>query len=151
GYSLLPDDLRMVVKTFRSVFPGTSIWNTLRGDLLLMGRAEPKPFDLRLVEQRFTRVGPDLLGMGMRHWPAVLGFFLLGEEDTRRLSETAGLNTDDRLPLEFSAPRALYLDTTMSNYQLLRGFKTSELPLLTADSRNLLQQPDTRYWIGDAY
>jgi tetratricopeptide (TPR) repeat protein len=76
---------------------------------------------------------------------------MLGEEDARRFSESAGLNTDDRLPLEFSAPRALYLDTAASNRQLVQGFKTSELPDLTAGSREFLQRPEVRYLIGAAY
>jgi spermidine synthase len=151
GYNLLPDDLRMVVKTFRTVFPATSIWNTTRGDFLLLGRAEPTPLDLKLVEKRFPRIRPDLLGIGIQAWPGLLGFFMLGEEDTRRFSESAGLNTDDRLPLEFSAPRALYLDTTISNQHLVQGFKTAELPDLTAGSRDFLQRPEVRYWIGAAY
>src|SRR5439155_9912128 len=97
GYSLLPDDLRMIVKTFRTVFPRTSIWNTIRGDFLLLGRTGVTPLDLRLLEERFPRVRPDRLGLGIQGWPGVLGYFMLGEEDTKRFSETARVNTDDRL------------------------------------------------------
>jgi tetratricopeptide (TPR) repeat protein len=53
--------------------------------------------------------------------------------------------------LEFSAPRALYLDTTMTNRQSLQGFKTADLPDLTPSSKGFLQQPDVRYGIGVAY
>ena len=154
GYNLLPDDLRMVIKTFRIVFPATSVWNTGRGDFLLFGRVESTPLDLTLVEKRFPRIRADLLGIGIHAWPGMLGFFMLGEEDTRRLSETAGLNTDDRLPLEFSAPRGLSLDTTdtiIRNLQLIQSVKTAELPELTADSSSLLQHTRVRYWIGIAY
>jgi len=151
AYNLLPDDLRMIVKTFRNVFPATSIWNTTGGDFLLLGRVEPTPLDLELVEKRFPRIRSDLLGIEIQAWPGVLGFFMLGEEDTRRFSEGAGLNTDDQLPLEFSAPRALYLDTVGSNLKLVQGFKTAELPELTAHSKSYLQRPEVRYWIGANY
>jgi len=154
GYNLLPDDLRMVVKTFRSVFPATTVWNATRGDFLLLGRAESTPLNLTLFETRFPRIRADLLGIGVQAWPGILGFFMLSEEDTRRLSESAGLNTDDRLPLEFSAPRSLYLDTTdtaIRNLHLVQGFKTADLPELTADSRSFLQRPGVRYWIGATY
>jgi spermidine synthase len=151
AYNLLPEDLRMVVKTFRTVFPATSIWSTTPGDLLLLGRTEPRPLDLKLVEGRFPHIRPDRLGLGIQGWSGVLGYFMLGEEDTKRFSETARLNTDDRLPLEFSAPRALYLDTVMGNRQLLRSFKVAEFPDLTPGSREALDRPDVRYWIGAAY
>jgi tetratricopeptide (TPR) repeat protein len=151
GYSLFPDDLRMVVRTFRTVFPATSVWNTTRGDFLLLGRTDPAPLDLTLVEGRFPRIRPDLLGLGIRAWPGVLGYFMLGEDDARRFSESAGLNTDDRLPLEFSAPRALHLDTATSNWQLVHNFKVAELPDVTPASKDALDRPDVRYWIGAAY
>jgi spermidine synthase len=151
GYNLLPDDLRMVVKTFRNVFPATSIWNTTPGDFLLLGQMEPTPLDLKLVEGRFSRVRPDRLALGFQDWPGVLGYFMLGEQDTRRFSEAARLNTDDRLPLEFSAPRALYLDTVMGNQRLVRSFKVAEFPDLTSASRDALDRPDVRYWIGANY
>jgi tetratricopeptide (TPR) repeat protein len=70
------------------------------------------------------------------------------------LSETAGLNTDDRLPLEFSAPRALYLDTTdttIRNLQLVQSFRTVDLPELSTESRSFLQHSGVRYWIGTTY
>jgi len=60
GYNLLPDDLRMVVKTFRSVFPATTVWNATRGDFLLLGRAESTPLNLTLFETRFPRIRADL-------------------------------------------------------------------------------------------
>src|SRR5215468_4717593 len=151
GYNLRPDDFKMIVRTFRIVFPATSVWNTGRGDFLLFGRVESTPLDLTLVEKRFPRIRADLLGIGIQAWPGTLGFFLLGEDETSRLSESAGRNTDDRLPLEFSAPRALYLDTTTGNNQLIQRFKTAELPELTAESRSYLQRPAIRYWIGTTY
>jgi spermidine synthase len=154
GYNLLPDDLRMVVKTFRTVFAATSIWNTTPGDFLLLGRAESMPLDLHLIEGRFPRIRPDLLGLGIQAWPGVLGYFMVGEADAGRFSESASVNTDDRLPLEFSAPQALYLDTSVTaraNRQLVRRFKTAELPDVTPGSRNVLERPDARYWIGAAY
>src|SRR5262249_55468454 len=46
AYALLPEDLQMIVKTFRTVFPTTSVWNVAGGDFLLLGQTAPAPFDL---------------------------------------------------------------------------------------------------------
>jgi tetratricopeptide (TPR) repeat protein len=76
---------------------------------------------------------------------------MLGGADASRYAEGAALNTDDRLPLEFSAPRALYRDTRVQNWKLLKQFKTAELPDLTPDSRKAVDTAQARYTIGIVY
>jgi len=156
GYNLPPEDLQMVVKTFRTAFPATSIWNTIRGDFLLLGRGEPAPppLDLNLLKARYQTnpgIWRDLERLGIQTWAGILGYFMLDEQGTARFAEPAGLNTDDRLPLEFSAPRALYMDTTDRNWQSVRSFKVEELPAFTPGSRDELQRPEARYWIAAGY
>jgi spermidine synthase len=154
GYNLYTDDLRMVVRTFRSVFPATTIWNTIPGDFLLIGRVESTPFDLTTVRERF-QTNPAVWSVfdrfGIRDWPGVLGYFMLGERDTARFTGSGRLNTDDLLPLEFSAPRALYTSTTTANWQSIRRFKTEEFPPLTPESQAEIDHPDARFWIGMGY
>jgi spermidine synthase len=154
GHNLDPADLRTVVRTFRTAFPATSIWNSTRGDYLLLGRAEPTPLDLNQIKtwyQMNPGLASELRQLGIRGWSGVLGYFMLGEKDAARLATNGGLNTDDRLPLEFSAPRALYVSTTEANWQLVRSFKIAELPPVTAESRGELEDADVRYGIGMAY
>jgi spermidine synthase len=154
GYNLYPDDLRMVVRTFRTVFPATSIWNTTGGDYLLMGHMDPAPLDLGRVKTLYefnSGIRHDLTRTGTGTWAGVLGYFLLDERDAARFAEGAGVNTDDGLPLEFSAPRALYVDTVDENRRALRRFKVAGLPEVSADSRRELDRPEVRYQIGLAY
>src|SRR5437870_4349247 len=148
-YNLRPDDLRMILKTFQGVFPAITVWN-ISEDLLLVGRTEQGALDLGRVKARFAegRVGEDLGYPGNGAWPSVLGFFALGETDTARFVEDAERNTDDRLTLEFSAPRALYLDTSRTNQEAIRKARTSLLPELAPGSRGELERADVRYWIG---
>jgi spermidine synthase len=151
AYNIRPEDFRMVVNTFRSTFPAASIWNPIRGDFLLAGRRESSPIDLDQVRTRFDgnpQVRRDLERIGVRAWPGVLGFFMLGEADTARFAQGGGLNTDDKLPLEFSAPRALYLDTGETNWRLVHQFRQAALPEVTASSRSALEHADARSWIG---
>ncbi len=154
GYSIVPDDLRMVINTFRSVFPSVTVWNTIKGDFLLVGRMEPTPVDLDRLRVRYQEnpgVWRDLDRIGITTWPSVLGYFMLGDGDAGRLVAGAGLNTDDRLPLEFSTPRALYLDTAEPNWQMVQGFKTAALPDLTPASRRYLGDASVEAAIGAGY
>jgi tetratricopeptide (TPR) repeat protein len=146
GYNLVPDDLRMVAKTFATAFPATSIWNTVPGDYLLLGQAESRPIDLGLVRARYPK-----LGRRGEAWPGIFGYFVLDEEDSARFAAGARVNTDDRLPLEFSAPRALYLDTTEQNWRLVRSFRTADLPAVTRDSQPEFERAEVRYWVGMGY
>jgi len=151
AYNIRPEDFRMVVNTFRSAFPAASIWNPVRGDFLLVGRRESRPIDLDQIRRRFDGiplVRRDLERIGVRAWPGILGFFMLNDADTARFARGGGLNTDDRLPLEFSAPRALYLETGETNWRLVHQFRQAPLPEVTASSRPALEDADARSWIG---
>ena len=88
GYSLLPEDLQMVVRTFRRVFPATSIWEGAAGDFLLVGRADPEPLDARRATARLQAspdIERDLKRVGIDGLPGVLARFVLGERDCRAL------------------------------------------------------------------
>jgi spermidine synthase len=151
SYNIRPEDFRMVVNTFRSAFPAPSIWNPVRGDFLLLGRRESSPIDLDQVCTRFDgnpQVRRELERIGVRAWPGILGFFMLGEADTARFAQGGGLNTDDRLPLEFSAPRARYLETGGTNWRLVHQFRQASLPEVTASSRPALVPDNAQFQVA---
>jgi Flp pilus assembly protein TadD len=79
-------------------------------------------------------VREDLQGIGVQHGAAVIGYLALGEEDAATLAEGSRLNTDDRLPLEFSAPRALYLDTVGSNLAAIAAARRATPPATVEDA-----------------
>jgi len=147
GYGMNAGDLRMTVRTFGAVFPATTMWTAAPGDYLLVGsaRAEPYPFERVAVRYAATPGIPDdFQTAGLRSPSALLADLALGVTDTARLGAGAGLNTDDRLPLEFSAARSLHRDTAEANRRLVREFRSVELA----------PQPDRaedRYAMGLAY
>ncbi len=154
AYGLSTDDLRTVVKTFGAAFPDVSVWHVSIADYLLIGRTDPTPIDVNLMTARYQgipAVRHDLERIGIPDWPGVFGDFMLNSADASRYADGARLNTDDRLPLEFSAPRALYSDTRVPNWMLMNKFKTAELPDLTLDSRRKIDSAPARYSIGMVY
>jgi len=151
GYGLAPEDFAMIVATFRSVFPSTSVWQVAQGDYLLVGRPEATRIDLGSMKARWTELSglrKDLQRIGIEDWRGVLGFFLLGEADVARLSTGGRLNTDDWLGLEFSAPRGLLVDTAALNYRMLRAVRTAPLPALTPDSAGEIERAEAQQAIG---
>ena len=153
AYNLSTDDMRMIVATFRSVFPDTSLWQSTAGDLLLLGRTEASPLALAKIRARWEAlpaVRDDFSKIPMGSWAGLFGFFVLGQFDIARLVAGAGLNTDDRLPLEWTAPRALYMDTTPANLALLNATRRDVLPALAPGSERELDRAGARYWMGMA-
>lgn len=154
GYGLVPSDLRMVVNTFRTAFPATTIWTTTSGDYLLLGQARFLQVDLARLGSRVASVPglrEDLTRMGFRSASSILADFLLGEDDAERYSANASTNTDDRLPLEFSAPLTLYLDTNQLNYRIMNGYRTKEFPALAQSGSPHFDRPQVRFDLGMAY
>jgi spermidine synthase len=131
GYNLLPQDLRMVVKTLRTVFPHTTIWSANPGDYLLIGSRVPLPLDYARLEHRYKTLPTlreDMARLNLRSPLSLLVDFVLSEEDTARYADRAWLNTDDLPFLEFSAPNSLYADTLALNTSVMEAFKTTEFP-----------------------
>jgi len=154
AYGLSTGDLQTVVKTFGAVFGNTSVWHVSMGDYLLFGRTDPTPIDVNLMKARYQgipAVQHDLERIGIPDWPGVFGDFMLNSADASRYANGARLNTDDRLSLEFSAPKALYSDTQVPNWTLMNTFKTADLPDLTPDSRRMIDSAAARYSIGMVY
>jgi spermidine synthase len=154
GYNLLPEDMQMVVRTFRAVFPATSLWHTGAASFLLLGRTDPSPLDLVRIKARYEAsagVRDDLARIGVSSWPGILGYFMLDAGGVGRLAAGTGLNTDDRLPLEFRAPRALYVETGGLNLGRVRSARGSDVPEVTAGSRGELERAEARHAIALVY
>ncbi len=155
GYNLLPSDLKMVVRTFRTAFPATSVWHAIGTvDYLLLGQQRIRPVDLGRIKAAYEAIPAlreDMERVGLLSPYALLADFLLTEEDTARYAQNADVNTDDLLPLEFSAPRSLYLSTVNLNWRILRSYRTSDFPPLLSDGLRQLDDPKVRHDLGMTY
>jgi len=153
-YNLFPEDLKMVVKTFRSVFPHTTIWDTNPGDLLLIGSKEPLVLDYSDLQSKYRSLPgfrAELAGLGIESPLALLADFVLGEEETARYAQHARLNTDDHPLLEFSAPGSLYVDTVDLNRRIIRGFRGQEVPRIVGLPEDALRSSRVRQDLGLTY
>lgn len=104
-YDITPDNLRIVLKTFLSVFPKVMAYRA-GTDLILVGSNQQMRIDYRKVQQRLAiPIIRDTLAPLELSTPGCLlaRHYLYNEEPLQRLAATASLNTDDRPVLEFSA------------------------------------------------
>lgn len=108
-YDISSADLRSIVATFASVFPNGTMWLVGQGDLLLVASADPMESRLANIERGWKdpRVAADLRAVGAANPFEMLSLFAGGPQELRRYASNVELQTDDRMALEFSGPRAL--------------------------------------------
>jgi Flp pilus assembly protein TadD len=130
-YNISGDDLRAIVATFLSVFPDGTAWLVGADDLVLIAATAPLDARLANIERHWTRVpagasaktGPgvaeDLALVAARQPFSVLSLYLGGPRELARYAGAAPLLTDDRMTLEFSAPREIHGEAAGRNGEVL--------------------------------
>jgi spermidine synthase len=120
-YNISEQDLRSIVATFLSTFPEGSAWLVGESDLLLIGSLTPPAALDRGLGSVWRRqgVGADLATVELRDQFSLFTAFVARGSDLQRYAAGAAVQTDDRLQLEFSAPRALYGRFERSNVEAL--------------------------------
>lgn len=151
-YEMSAGDLKSIVASFASVFPNGTMWLVGDGDLLLIGSRGPG------IESRLERLAtlghagaaPAVMaGAGMPGPPSAAPFILLslfagGPAHLAAYSGGAPLQVDDRMALEFTAPRAAYAATRTENAADIRTLASAApLPALVAAA---LENADAEQW-----
>ena len=130
-YNLSTEDVRMLVKTFNSVFPHTTIWiaNT---DIFMIGSPARTNISYALLEERLAKPNiKALLGEIDLETPIeFLNTFLMNEDMARAYSGNAQIITDDMPLVEFTGPRSLNVNTISPNIAELLKYKETVLPYL---------------------
>jgi len=118
-YGMGTEDLRSLLRTFAEVFPHVLLYQAPGdADMLLLGAGEPlgvkadafwkepgRADDLSRIEALDPS---DLLAYARLDRPAIL-----------ELAKDVGLNTDDNVRIEFSAPLFMHYDTSSANEEMI--------------------------------
>jgi len=126
-YNISDADLRSIVATFLSEFPDGSAWLVGESDLLLIGSTAPPGALEGGVARAWARPGvaADLAEVDIHDPFSVLTLFVARGMDLRRFTGDAPVQSDDRLALEYSAPRAIYGRYQNVNIDRLRATAAS--------------------------
>ena len=155
AHSLPPAQLKLIVATFRSVFPQTSVWRPNRGDVILLGTLAPVPWDYERLRERIAGipgVEEDLRGIGLWHPVAPFAAFVLdGEDVARMVTRIRETHADDRPVLEFLTPRALYADTTPANDAGIQRLQRRRLPVIAGFVPERDMDARATYLLGFGY
>ena len=138
-YGLRQEDLLMILKTFISAFPNTTIWQSGASDILLMGSKDKiEKYDYKSIEGRIpARAKWDMVAyLNIRDPIDFASYFITDSAAIASALKNVNVNTDDLPLLEFNAPYSLYIENAnVSNNMLLQ--KYSKFPVITADNMTL--------------
>jgi spermidine synthase len=128
-------EVRMIAKTFITVFPHTTLWFTpLRQYFILVGTRAKLKIDFESLSGKLgtTNVQRDLELLNVTDPIDVLGWFAMGEEALATYVGDARLNTDNHPYLEFT-PAMAYFESgryRVENTLTIRDSRESVLPFL---------------------
>lgn len=110
-------ELKILLNTFRSVFPHVSVWASSPQDLVVMGSKGKIEMDPARAGNRIMipEVREELRKTGTNNLEDLFGRYLMGDRELERFCKGAGLNTDDHPVIEFETPKALYKSTSGKN------------------------------------
>ena len=122
-YNISDRDLRAIAATFIASFPHGTVWLVGENDALFVAADEPidRRFDLMARGWSNQAVAADLAGVGAVEPFALLSLFAGGPAELIRYGQgAAGILDDDRMRLEFSAPRGIHSAATRENASIIR-------------------------------
>jgi predicted membrane-bound spermidine synthase len=110
-YEMQDDLLKVVLRTFGTVFPYTEVWDTGPGDIVLLGSQQPWPTGSEVFSKGFeiARVRANLKYIGISSPRALLARQVASQRTAFAIAGDGPLQTDLHPILEYSAPRAFYI------------------------------------------
>lgn len=127
---ITPEALRVLVRTFASVFPHTSVWyaiNLPTDFVILVGTESKLAIRLDDISER-TRaplVRRDLARIGMDNPYKLMACLLLAEQDVDRYAGVGPLHRDDRPILDYMTHATPYHNTLPLNLEQLTAARSS--------------------------
>ncbi|MBM4160189.1 MAG: hypothetical protein FJ217_03725 [Ignavibacteria bacterium] len=111
-YEIDDETFRLVIRTFRSVFPHVTVWQSLVSDMLLIGSKEPLVLNEEALRKKLgmPAVRADLERIQIPDVATLLSLQVLSSPRTAEYAGGGPLNAEERPLLEYWAPRAFYAD-----------------------------------------
>jgi tetratricopeptide (TPR) repeat protein len=128
AYNISDRDLRSIVATFRSVFPDGTAWLVGGDDVVLIGSTGSVVDRLAHVDRHWARTGvsEDLARVGAVEPFTLWSLYVAGPTELEHYAANAPVLTDDRMTLEFSAPRELGSRGAGTNGAVLKALLNDE-------------------------
>ncbi|MEK7846962.1 MAG: fused MFS/spermidine synthase, partial [Nitrospinota bacterium] len=118
-HHLSEDDFKMLVSTFVSVFPHSTMWFT-KWDAIMIGSNEKLSIDFEKLKERFNnkKIYESLREIGISNPFQLLSAFMIDEDGLHKFVENIPVVADDNPYVEFTAPRIHHMGTSVKGRNL---------------------------------
>ncbi len=145
GYEVPPEKFRMIMRSFQSVFPNATLWETSpTQDFMMVSSLSGVRLNLARLTERMNRkeIAEDLGRVDTSTPPGLIAKCLMSPDRFRATAGEGDYHTDNRLQLEYEAPKYLGRANLLypELYRKVVRFKENPLFLLET-SENHLPQP----------
>ncbi len=147
-YTISEQDLKSIVATFTSVFPNGTAWMVNDNDVLMVASVDPVVPLLGNIERNWSRgtAAANLAEVGAIEPFALLSLYAAGPAELAAYSAGADILDDDRMRLEFSAPRELHNASASDNDASLSAAAAAGTP--PEIIRTLREKATAAQWRG---
>jgi len=145
GYDISSDEFTMLMRTFQSVFPEATLWEPLNtADYMFVGSLAPIKLDITNLQSRIRqpKVSEDLKRVYVSNAAEFFSKFIMGPVSFKKVAGEGEIHTDDKLQLEYQAPRHLYYTSNFypELYRKIIGEK---------DKPRVIISPEEKDWPPD--
>ncbi|MBI3195672.1 MAG: hypothetical protein HYZ34_14575, partial [Ignavibacteriae bacterium] len=144
-YEMDDETLRLVLRTFQTVFPHVSIWQSFATDVILIGSLDPLQPNFSLMHKKFEipRVKSDLENIQMPDVATLLSMQVASEKTVKEYAGYGEVNTEKLPFLEYWAPRSFFINAGVHQ------FVTYDERSLRENSHTLLKRYVMQFGLND--
>ncbi len=125
-------EVKTILATFKNVFPYLQIWDTFQvADLILVGSTQNSKIDYQTLPHNFSspQVTQNMNNIYIKNPAQFLSYFVTANLTDAALSG-APIQTDDKITLEYSAPKSLYNQKAIiENLEFILGLRENPLAI----------------------
>jgi spermidine synthase len=111
--NMSPESFKSIIKSFISVFPSVTMWESIPGDdYLLIGSQGDYKLPYERLDTLLTdkEEGKGLRRLGLTSVSDIMALMIMDRNGLEKFSAEAPIHTDDNSLLEFAAPEYVYKD-----------------------------------------
>ncbi len=129
-YSISPKDVKIILHTFSSEFPYVSVWSMKQSNYLLIGSNQPLRIDFSNIFNLFIneKIRTDLESIKIKDPYHFVSHFIFNKNKIEKVASNFPFLTDDKLSVEYSAPKYLYVSDMPLLEEFFLNYKESVIP-----------------------